>query len=549
MIIENKKRYNIPLIILSITLLGVLLTYYLIIKNPQNLQSNTENILNQNPSNICIKNLYQAETFKENLEKKLPNEKILVEPNSEKNCKLTLTQNPENTDLYKKFHTQTYIAVTQHTTPINEITDFELEKALKEKSYKEINLIWSPEINETLKNRFDIGLGFENANIDNTVEKIENSSKILNKSEQVIAIIPITSLNSKMKLIDIDSTNPFSTNFNSKTYPLTLDYWIKGADSDIEKYKEKIQELLPHEKNTERFTITATGNSKVGAGIQNNTSNSNILRELSKYLNRTNYILINNESAITQKCEFYKLPTGYLCGKPSSIAELADKYPIVVDIAGYHIFDFGKTAYTENIEIYEKGNIKYFAGGRNKEEAYTPATVEIENSKVAFLGYNLNPVYKGYNAKSKSPGNAGTDEIIESIEKARENNDFIITTIHQSAKDSNTIENYNLQPTRSIIKNGKSDLIISVSPSIIKGVEYYENKLIFYGLGNFLTDYISDRKSQEAVILELYFKDQEIVSYKLIPILIEKDGKITVAETKDSEVILNKIYKNSILWK
>ncbi len=549
MIIDNKKRYNIILIIISITLIIISSIYYFILKKPNNLPDNPSNILKPQPSKICIKNLYQAEELKEKLNSKLTNEEIITNPNTEENCKLTITQNPENSDLYRKFHTQTYIAITQHTTPINEINDFELEKALKEKNYKGVNLIWSPEINNSLTSKFNIGLGFENANIESTIEKIENSSKILDKSEQTIVIIPIDKLNSKMKLININDTNPFLKSFNSETYPLTLNYWIKGKDSDIKAYQKHIKEILPHDDNTQKFTITATGNSKIGAGLQNNISNSNVLRGISNYLNHTDYILINNESPITQNCEFYNLPTKYLCGKPSSITELADNYPIIVNIAGYHIFDFGKNAYIESIETYNKANIKYFAGGQNKEEAYTPISIEIGNNKIAFLGYNLNPVYKGYNARSESPGNAGTDQIIESIEEAQKNNNFIITTVHQSAKDSNAIENYNLQPTRSIIENGKSDLIISVSPSIIKGVEYYNNKLIFYGLGNFLTDYISNRESQEAVILELYFKGEELISYKLIPILIEKDGRITVAETKDSEIILNKIYKNSILWK
>ncbi|MEK7187438.1 MAG: CapA family protein, partial [Patescibacteria group bacterium] len=64
----------------------------------------------------------------------------------------------------------------------------------------------------------------------------------------------------------------------------------------------------------------------------------------------------------------------------------------VVSLANNHIWDWGKDALSDTVEILQKNNIATVGAGKNLEEAEKPAVIKKKGTTFAFLGYtNLLP--------------------------------------------------------------------------------------------------------------------------------------------------------------
>ena len=106
---------------------------------------------------------------------------------------------------------------------------------------------------------------------------------------------------------------------------------------------------------------------------------------------------------------------------------------------------------------------------------------------------------------------------------------------------------------RKIIDSG-ADLIIGHHPHVVQEIEIYNNKLIFYSLGNFVFDqYFSEQTQQGlAVALEIYpvrNNDSNRVNpnkniYKLFPIQ-SKLSQPFLMEQNQAEKFLEKLSKRS----
>src|SRR5215470_10393183 len=60
----------------------------------------------------------------------------------------------------------------------------------------------------------------------------------------------------------------------------------------------------------------------------------------------------------------------------------------LVTHASNHSYDYGPEALLESVEVLRRNGIEVIGVGRNLEEARTPAIIERNGTKVAFLDYN-----------------------------------------------------------------------------------------------------------------------------------------------------------------
>lgn len=547
-----------------IAITTVTLTTFLIIQNfspnPQNKKvlKDTGTTTNQNTitklqEKICVVDFTtnQFQKTKRGLLDKYPNA-VIIEPSQsnedylKNNCTTQIVKNPINSDAYKLLIRRIYIPVTNLTTPINKLNSKELKIALRNREYDNYPIIWTENLNKTIQNTYSLSLGYHNTNLDELTNNFENFNH-----KQFIAFIPISKLNLKMKPLEIDDVSPFSNNFNPNAYPFSEQFWYKSTQIPEKEIKKIIKDSLQINEYDENnaLNIILTGKTTLGAGQQFNSDIiSKSLNNLSSEISNSNKIIINNTSPITHSCNNQNPSSNFLCGNPSILKQLPFKEKIVVDGAGYHIFDYKTYGFNQTLKNYQNNKIAFFGIGENEQEANKPHLWKSNKNNIAFFSFNLNPIYKKYNATSITPGIAGNNLINEST-KPYQDTHLIITSVHQSYKLKNQIEVYNKYPTRTLINPAGSNLIFCPSSAIIKGVEYYENKLIFYGLGNFLINNSNHDYSRDAVIVKLYIYNNKILSYKLIPINISKDGIIKISDNKEkNKNTLNNIYNNSILW-
>ena len=185
----------------------------------------------------------------------------------------------------------------------------------------------------------------------------------------------------------------------------------------------------------------------------------------------------------------------------------------VVSFASNHCMDWGSEAFFDTINALRKQGLLVIGVGTNIEEARRPAMVGVKGTQIAFLAYNsILPL--GYWAEVDRPGcvplrawtfyeqiehdQPGTpcrthtfphrgdlQAMVDDVRKAKSQADLVIVSIHWGIHFVPTIiAEYQREIAHAAIDSG-ADLVIGHHAHILKGMEVYKGKVIFYSLCNF----------------------------------------------------------------
>ena len=157
-----------------------------------------------------------------------------------------------------------------------------------------------------------------------------------------------------------------------------------------------------------------------------------------------------------------------------------------VTIANNHIYDYGEIGIKDTLDTLDKNSIDHVGGGKNITEASRILYKTIHNKTLAII----NCCEHEFSIADEQNGGANPINPIQqfyAIQDARHNADFVLVITHGG------VENYQL-PTprmrelyRFYIDCG-ADAVINHHQHCFSGYEYYNNKPIVYGLGNFCFD-------------------------------------------------------------
>ncbi len=204
-----------------------------------------------------------------------------------------------------------------------------------------------------------------------------------------------------------------------------------------------------------------------------------------------------------------------LRASPSSIAAYTFAGFDVMSFANNHTLDWNVDAMMDTIEIVRENGIKVIGAGKSIGEAREPAILISKGTKVGFLAYNC-IVPAGYGASETKPGCAAVrvstfyeakefqpgapcrivtitnrqDQaaIVSDIQRLRSQVDVLAVSIHWGIHFMPaTLAMYERDLARVMIDAG-ADIILGHHAHILKGIEVYKGKAIFYSLCNFAFD-------------------------------------------------------------
>jgi poly-gamma-glutamate synthesis protein (capsule biosynthesis protein) len=187
----------------------------------------------------------------------------------------------------------------------------------------------------------------------------------------------------------------------------------------------------------------------------------------------------------------------------------------VVAFASNHSMDLGATAMLETVDAIRAQGCAVIGAGRNLTEARKPAIFERKGRKIAFLAY-ASVLRNGWEASATRPGCApmrattfyqqldyqpGTPPFIVShpypgdleamradIAAVRSQADVVVLSFHWGIHYvRGAIAMYQKEVAYAAIDAG-ADLIVGHHPHMLKGIEVYKGKAIFYSMGNFAFD-------------------------------------------------------------
>ncbi|HKP58227.1 MAG TPA: CapA family protein [Polyangiales bacterium] len=202
---------------------------------------------------------------------------------------------------------------------------------------------------------------------------------------------------------------------------------------------------------------------------------------------------------------------------PASTARaLKDAGFSVVSFAGNHCLDWGPDGFDDTVAALRGAGLEVVGVGLDISEARAPVIVEREGVRVAFLAYSsilpaqywaetnrrgcapmraftvyeqIEPDQPGTPARVHTYADRGDLAALRTdVAAAKQRADLVIVSLHWGIHFvPAVIADYQREVGHAAIDAG-ADLILGHHAHILKGVEVYRDKAIFYSLGNFAMD-------------------------------------------------------------
>ncbi len=219
----------------------------------------------------------------------------------------------------------------------------------------------------------------------------------------------------------------------------------------------------------------------------------------------------------------------------------------LLSLANNHTGNMGRTGFLETFRVLENENINFIGAGINIEESYAGKIIDVSGLKIGFLAYT-DDMFTHVSQKPgvDSPGSSSMQD--SDLEKDIENiknrgAEYIIISMHSGHEYHDVPNWYQEAFAREAIDFG-ADLIIGHHPHVVQTVEKYNDKYIFYSLGNFIFDQMWSKETKQGLIVKFYFDEFNIEKIKLVPVMIENYSKPRVADIEESKIILDRLQYN-----
>ncbi len=222
------------------------------------------------------------------------------------------------------------------------------------------------------------------------------------------------------------------------------------------------------------------------------------------------------EGAISNAVSDVYSPQPRICCWQTKMATvLSDCGFDILSLASNHAMDGASQGLLDTLQLFERNRIKTVGAGATLEKARSAVILESKGSQIAFLSAcSVMPV--GYEAEDNRPGVAplhahtyyeqvdyqpGTpplvkticDEddlqaLVSSVQAVRPEAHVVVVSLHFGVHHvPEYIAGYQQEIAHAVIDAG-ADLVLGHHPHILKGIEVYGGKVIFYSLGNFAMD-------------------------------------------------------------
>jgi hypothetical protein len=242
---------------------------------------------------------------------------------------------------------------------------------------------------------------------------------------------------------------------------------------------------------TEPISMSATGDVVMGmapGGLPPNNGKG-FFNEVAPLL-KADFQMMNLEQTITDDTGVGKCSAesaGKTCfafrTPPATVQNLKDAGTHLVNLANNHAWDFGEAGYKNTQDALDSVQIKYtgFPG--------QITVVQVKGTKIAVVGFAS---YKEWSNLCSD-----LDASTAIIKKADEQADLVVVQVHMGAEGADktrvkagteTFLGENrcdpIKFSHTVVDAG-ADLVVGHGPHVVRGMEFYQGRLIAYSLGNF----------------------------------------------------------------
>jgi len=200
----------------------------------------------------------------------------------------------------------------------------------------------------------------------------------------------------------------------------------------------------------------------------------------------------------------------------------------LVSIANNHALDYEYEGLFEMKSVLKNAGIAAAGAGKNLADASKPSQIKIGGMTVAFIAFTDNEEQwqatdqlAGIYYVPVKPGDVRALRLFELVKQTKARADIVIVSAHWGG-------NWGYQPppehilfSRMLVDNG-ADILYGHSPHVVRGIELYRGRPIFYSTGDFIDDYAVDEleRNDESFIFVIEIAGGRITKLQLHPTMI-----------------------------
>lgn len=343
--------------------------------------------------------------------------------------------------------------------------------------------------------------------------------------------------------------------------------YFKNASTDsLTGYYQKSQDLIRGSSEKKTATFLAVGDIMLSRNVAETMTKANDpllpFSKMSDILKATDFNFANLESPFVETN-----PTigghSLVFGAPKEYVQgLVDYNFKVLNLANNHAMDKGTEGLSFTTDLLKKNNIKTTGAHSTLIDVWAPAIAEVNGIKICFVGASYASINDGGQTKNDYVARIGDSEQLKKmITYSKIQCDFVVATMHAGTE-------YTTKPNQSQINfahtaiDAGADIVIGAHPHWVQTIERYNDKYIFYSLGNFIFDQEWSRETKEGLTLKIQISNSKaqnnlqgpkvpatLESIELIPVIIENYSTPRPATPEESKKILAKIGETETILK
>ena len=322
----------------------------------------------------------------------------------------------------------------------------------------------------------------------------------------------------------------------------------KTAETETELQTESAQEgetETETEINQEDTVLLFGGDVLIKASTesiyQNNGVTGLVSEEILAEMQNADIMMVNHEFQFSTRGEPMEDKQFTFQTDPKNVQILLDLGIDIVSLANNHSLDFGQDALQDTFVTLDEAGILYAGAGDSKERAEELQVIEVNGKKFGFLAATRVIPVAGWDVRNKQPGLFTTYDdtrLVERIRESKEECDFLAVYVHWGIEREEYPEEYQNVIAKHCVEAG-ADVIIGAHPHVLQGIEFIDEKPVFYSLGN----YIFNSNIPKTMLVKVVIKADDTVEYSLIP-AFATNGQTQAMEGAEAEEIYT--YMNEI---
>lgn len=387
--------------------------------------------------------------------------------------------------------------------------------------------------------------GLENGRIACTKDLSEKLSSKLKLTKQ-----PVTRRVNELSRIDtasflvtsIDSLQPcyLVTSINGRNFfreRLAYPFWLPDT---IHREYAKIITAYTHTGVTALTRRTGS--------VLNSLTADQYLELIKPEIGNPDLLHISNEVSMLDQCDYGSMKMKFAT-KSEHFRVIEELGADIVELTGNHNLDVGTEAYANTFQWYKEKGMKAFGGGLSPEEAGAPLILTLnDGQKVAWIGFNeLCPC--GECADKTMGSNRYSDarakSTIEAL-KSRGDISYILACVQFGESDSYVPTSSQKRISKYLVDCG-ADVVIGSQAHQPQTFEWYKDRMIFYGIGNFMFDQIHRIGVRQAYFLECYFYNGRIIQFIPHFTFMGDDRRPAPANASNTDLIKKAVYLPSYM--